>query len=155
MSRAKLKAKLDREAERPVHEAVDPDEPSELEVQRMLEAEDRGELPEPVAEGPAIEPVSPPDGPHALENAPVNSKIVVVLGNEGKTIAFLATPDGVHALPPGDPAHSLPDGARIQKRAEGLFRAEQLSPAVDHEPKDFVTVRDAIVGFVAHFHGPI
>lgn len=94
-----------------------------------------------------------PDVRHALDLAPINSKIVVVK-REGESgmIAVLATPDGAHPLPKGDPAHRLPDGARIRKIAEGSFIAEQLSPAVDHPRLETVTASDAIGRFVDHFH---
>lgn len=54
--------------------------------------------------------------PHALESAPVNSKVVVA----GQRAAVLATPAGVTPLPAGDPAHLLPQTTTIQKLENGF-----------------------------------
>lgn len=89
--------------------------------------------------------------PHALDSAPVNSKIVVVL-LDGKSHAVLAGPDGAKELPKGDPAHRLPEGARIRKIGEREFLAEQMSPAEDHAPITRETTMRAIADFIPHFH---
>lgn len=89
--------------------------------------------------------------PHALDSAPLNSKIVVVL-LDGKSHAVLAGPDGAKELPKGDPAHRLPEGARIRKVAEREFLAEQMSPAEDHAPITRESTQRAIADFIPHFH---
>jgi hypothetical protein len=97
----------------------------------------------------AMEPVAAavPDSLHALDSAPVNSKIVVV-----DTGAIMATPDFEIRLPDGDPAHALPIGARIIKRADGIYQSVQLSPAEDRPLLITATAADAIARFVVHFH---
>lgn len=98
--------------------------------------------PEPtVPEGPAYEP-------HALDLAPVNSKIVVVR-DSGRTFALLATPDGVSELPEGDPAHLLFEGARIQKLGESLFRSQPVS---SETAVDSPTAHEALSTFMRHFY---
>ncbi len=88
---------------------------------------------------------------HLLDIAPVNSKIVVTR-YEGVVTATLATPDNTTALPKGDPASKLPEGAVIRKVAEGKFEAHQLSPAIEHPKLKTTTAGEAISGFVPHFH---
>lgn len=87
--------------------------------------------------------------PHALDDAPNGSKIVRTL--EG---AMLATPHGVTLLPPGDPAHKLPEGARISKfeHADGVrYQSVQLG-AAGYEPVWDDSASTAIEMFVARFH---
>lgn len=133
-------------------EPVSEEELSDREVEQMLEARDRSGDPQgPLAAPP--EPEQPPavlpapTGPHALDLAGISSKIVVT--EEG---AFLATPEGVNKLPKTDAANKLPVGARIQKKAEMLFRSEQLSPAEDHPVQTYESAREAILNFVNDFH---
>ena len=97
----------------------------------------------------AMEPVAAavPDSLHALDAAPVNSKLVKT--DEG---AFLATPDSVTRLPDGDPAHKLPEGAKILKRAADAYWSIQLSPAEDRPVLVTTTAMDAIAQFIPHFH---
>jgi hypothetical protein len=93
-------------------------------------------------------PALPPSPPlHALDLAPVNSKIVATLGG-----AVLATPERVELLPPGDPAHRLPEGAKIQKVAEHVYRASELRSFYGHDAKDYETATAAIQDFLTHFH---
>lgn len=91
--------------------------------------------------------------PHALDAAPVNSKIVVVR-QEGaaKPVAVLAGPDGHRTLDADDPASKLPEGAVIRKIADGKFQALQLSPAIDYPILTTTTATDAIAQFVPYFH---
>lgn len=95
-----------------------------------------------------MEPVAAavPAGLHALDLAPVNSKIVVT--EEG---AMLATPQGVTVLDDADTASRLPDGARIRKTADGYI-ADQIG---DNATPALVTTTadDAIDRFRFHFHG--
>lgn len=146
----KLQKKIDAEAAReiPVVDERAPDQDGAIEVafvEGTLPDEDRREPVE-----AAVEPVAAavPDSLHALDSAPVNSKIVVVEGDG----AILATPDFHTRLPDGDPAHKLPVGARIVKRAEGIYQSIQLSPAEDHPLLVTASARDAIAQFVPHFH---
>jgi hypothetical protein len=103
-----------------------------------------------------LTPVTPPSEPapevHALESAPVNSKLVVVEDGQKHRKAVLATPSGAEFLPEGDPAHALPLGARIHKAADGKYVATQLSPALDFPDATFATASEAIAGFIPHFH---
>lgn len=92
--------------------------------------------------------------PHALDLAPDNSKIVVVL-LDGKSHAVIAGPEGAKELPVGDIAHRLPEGARIQKLPDRQgFRATQLSAVEDHPDRTYATAGAAIAGFLEHFHPP-
>lgn len=135
----------------------EPIEPATLAAMAVLEGDDAIE--EADAMVPALEPetvvVSPPQPAprHALDDAPINSKIVVVKlhGNTGNA-AVLATPDGAHQLPEGDPAHLLPDGARIRKVADDVFIAEQLSPVEDRPRLETASAGEAIARFIDHFH---
>lgn len=97
---------------------------------------------------PGIPPESTTRRAHALDFAPVGSKIVVT--NAG---AVLATPDQSPFLPDGDEAHKLPVGARIAKVAEGKFQSEQLNPSVDHASTIHASAVEAIGAFTAYFHG--
>lgn len=129
--------------------------PSEVEVQQMLEARDRSDAPESPLAAPLSHdlpeqtplPPSNPEGRHALDISPINSKIVVT--DEG---AVLATPISVGKLPKTDPANRLPTGARITKRAEMVFDSWQLSPAEDHPTQTYATAGEAIRNFVNDFH---
>lgn len=96
-------------------------------------------------------PAIPEAGPHLLDSAPVNSKIVVVL-IDSKSHAVLGTPDGAKELPAGDPAHRLPEGARIRKLGEREFLAEQLNASEDHAPITRESAGRAIADFIPHFH---
>lgn len=88
---------------------------------------------------------------HALDNAPVNSKVVVV-SQEDKPMAVISSPVGVHVLPTSDPANRLPVGARIFKKADDRYEAEQLNPAEDHPLLVGTTASEVIAGFIPHFH---
>lgn len=135
-------------------------EPTELEVQQMLEAQDTADA---LAAATPIRPVKIIDtgyqigetpaaaGAHALDLVAVNSK-VVVCESDGEKFAVLATPNGPIRLPKGDPAHRLPVGARIVKTAQGQYTATQLSPTLDRPPLVTETALEAITGFIAHFH---
>jgi hypothetical protein len=96
-------------------------------------------------------PIPEPAGPHALDSAPINAKIVVVL-LDGKSHAVLAGPAGAKELPVGDVAHRLPEGARIRKIGEREFMAEQMNATEDHAPITRESAGRAIADFVAHFH---
>lgn len=117
--------------------------------------------------------------PHALDLAALDSKLVVVLV-DGKPKAVLVTPTtNATPLPVGDPAHKLPEGAKILKTtvaahlkhlaqhdpreriaaastlqawAGDLYVGEQLSAQEWHHPLYTATAAEAIAGFVAHFH---
>lgn len=155
-------AEIEPEAEDVIEEL------SELDVQKLLEAQDRAaaapttpvNAPTPAdvvcpmchgaghvaaSVGASASVVS--SGPHALDEAKNNSKIVVT-----KLGAVMATPDGVKQLPVGDPAHGLPEGARIMKQGPDAYVACQLSAVEDHPEKTFPSAGAAIVGFLAHFH---
>ena len=126
----------------------EPEEMTELEVQHLLEERDRGGKPAPVPVAEYLEAALPPVPPalHALDMAPVNSKIVVV-----ETGAVLARPDAVTLLPKSDPASTLPVGAKILKTPTG-YVSEQLSPTVDHPLLLTASAAEAITMFVGHFH---
>lgn len=135
---------------------------TDLQVQQMLEQQDKigGDLQplSPLLE--AIEVIAPPVdplAPHALDAAPMNSKIVVVKDPEsGANVAMLATPDGAKPLPPGDVAHRLPEGARIAKlphRGDGVrYQGTQLSAVLDFPPLYDTSAAAMISRFVGHFH---
>lgn len=110
--------------------------------------------PPPLAISDELDAVAPPTAPqplHALDTAPPNSKVVVVLLDSTRK-AVLATPDGVEPLSPDDPASKLPEGAVIQKVAEGKFISIQLNPSVDYPPLGTETAGEAIAAFVPYFH---
>lgn len=72
-------------------------------------------------------PAPPPADPlprHALDDAPVNSKIIVLKKPDS---AILATPEKTARLPDGDPAHRLPEGVKIFKRSECLYDVSQIA----------------------------
>lgn len=96
---------------------------------------------------------SPPETPSAIdafEAAPVNTKLVAVF-DDGQTKAVLMSPDGPIPLLLTDPAHRLPDGARIQKTGASEYTATNLL-ATDHPPMVTSSAAEAITGFVRHFH---
>lgn len=134
---------------------VEPVEPVET-TETTIHAVEGDESDEPTA--PTIintpEPIPSPataERRHQLDDAPIHSKIVKTLDG-----AWLARPDdqnGPLLLPKTDIASRLPDGARIQKMAEGKFRGQQLSPAGGPRPDLLaLTAMEAIRGFVPHFH---
>lgn len=131
------------------------EEPSELEVQQMLEARDQSNDPQgplkasatPDLPIPAPSTPTNPEAPHALDVAPIGSKVVVT--DEG---AVLATSFSVGKLPKTDPANKLPPGAKITKRAEQVFDSWQLSPAEDYPLQTYATAAEAIKNFVNDFH---
>lgn len=89
---------------------------------------------------------------HALDSAPINSKIVVVR-EAGVTSIILALPSGEQVLLGGDDiAIQLPVGAKIQKTADGEFLASQLGGNEAHPALVTGTAHEAITGFVPHFH---
>lgn len=88
---------------------------------------------------------------HPLEQAPVNSKIVVT--PDGAWLAATGTSDGrLVKLPKSDPASRLPPGARIQKQGAHRYVATQLNPAEDHPDTVHETALLAITTFNSHFH---
>lgn len=91
--------------------------------------------------------VEPPATVHPLDAAPVNSKIVKTLDG-----AWLATPAGVTLLPKDDPAWFLPNGAKIQKRPDGLLVATQLSASLKKPDLIASSTLGAIKRFNPHFH---
>lgn len=135
-----------------VDDAGDP-EPSLVDVERMLEERDFSGKPDaPLGAAPPIpEPPAAPEIPagelHALDLAPLNSKIVVT--EDG---ALLAGSNGVSLLPKHDPASKLPRGARIQKLGTDRFVAVQLSATVTVADLETTTAAEAIRRFLPHFH---
>ena len=89
---------------------------------------------------------------HALEAAPVNSKIVVVKESDAEKTAWMGTPDGAFPLPRGDVAHKLPIGAVIRKTADDRYEATQLGDQTGAKPLVSTSALAAIDGFLAHFH---
>ena len=89
--------------------------------------------------------------PCALDDAPVNSKIVVVRA-DGRKFPLFMTPDGMVELSADDLSHRLPEGARIQRTGPEQFTAIQLEPAVKHPPLVTTTARVAMTQFNKHFH---
>ena len=94
--------------------------------------------------------MQPAQPPCALEDATRNSKIVVVSEFDVK-VAKMMTPKGFYDMEPDDLAHKLPRGARIRKVAENEFVADQIGGSKGTHT--FPTAREAILGFVPHFHG--
>lgn len=90
---------------------------------------------------------------HALDLEPVNSKVVVIL-DQNKPKALLATPAMLEpkVLPEGDPAHKLPEGARIRKVEEEKYIGEQLNAVEMRPPLVRDTAAAVISEFVKHFH---
>lgn len=88
--------------------------------------------------------------PCALEDATRNSKVVVVNEFDIK-VAKMMTPKGFYDMEPNDLAHKLPRGARIRKVAENEFVADQIGGSGNTHT--FSTAREAMLGFVPHFHG--
>ena len=107
----------------------------------------RETLPEPVVM--VAEEADEP--PCALDGAPPNSKIVVVMIGEVRTPVF-ATPAGVRAIAADDIAHRLPIGAKISVQVDGTFRSTQLDATLDKPDLITTTGREAIERFGAHFH---
>lgn len=101
---------------------------------------------------PKAPPKEPPLPPCALEGAPNNSKIVVVLNN-GKKTPILATPQGVYIPVENDVAWTLTTGAKITKVSEDKYIAIQLDHNRAVEPLEGSSVRDVIQRFHKHFHG--
>lgn len=103
-------------------------------------------------EAEVTETAAPVIPSHALDIAPINSKIVVVR-DEGGRVPILAMPSGEQIILGGDdPAVKLPAGAKIQKTAEGEFLASQLGGSDVTASRVSATAYDAITGFLAHFH---
>lgn len=68
-------------------------------------------------------------GAHPLDEAPINSKIVVVKNEKSNTrYAVLATPESQLPLPEGDVAHRLPVASKIYKVADAKFQAVIPAP---------------------------
>lgn len=113
------------------------------------------------AEVPAMDAAStlavmeppPPKGSCILDDAPVNSKLVVVRTESVQREPVLMTPDGEQTVPADDLAHTLPLGARIQRRGPSMFHAEQLDAAEDRPPLVAASAAEAIAKFNGHFHG--
>lgn len=123
--------------------------PAELDVMaRSVEHADFG-VPDPAIDEVVAALAPPPPMPirHALDDAPINSKIVKL--KEG---AILGGPSGNRLLPSGDPAHGLPVGAKIFKLAEGRYIAEQLDAVEYHPEFETDSASSAIAQFIAHFH---
>lgn len=96
--------------------------------------------------------IIPPLPPCALDGAPINSKVVVVLA-DGKRKPILMGPRGESVLAINDVAWTLPVGAKISKDGESKFTARQLDHNRDMKPLVCPTARDAISQFHHHFHG--
>lgn len=85
---------------------------------------------------------------HALDDAPPNSKVIVVLNREAnqenglpRRLAVMATPDGPVNLGGADPAARLPIGTKIYRTPENHF---QLTL-----PDEYATERPLIGGRAA------
>lgn len=89
--------------------------------------------------------------PCALDESPVNSKVVVVQLADGKA-AVLQTPNGIQVLDPLDIARKLPLGAKISRTGPETFVASML-PDEGVPPKTYPTARLAMTNYVADFHG--
>lgn len=92
---------------------------------------------------------------HTLDHCPIGSKLVST--EQG---VVLARPDGGEGrggetiLPKTDLAGRLPTGALIQKIGEGAFRGVQLDAGREDIPALITaTAHEAVIRFVAHFHG--
>lgn len=100
---------------------------------------------------PTQEVEAPPpvqlESSHALDAAPINSKIVVT--EDG---AVLALPDDFKVLPPSDIASALPRGARIRKDGHRTYVATQLNATVSYPERTYGSASEAIQDFVVHFH---
>lgn len=136
-----------------------------VERAKATQGAELGALATPIAsETPTV-----PTPRHALDDAPVNSKVI----NTGKQ-AWIATPDDptqpedtieamydrgfaprnpTKLLPPGDLAHKLPNGAKITKTGPESYVAVQLDHTIGVAPLTTTTAMDAILQFVPHFHG--
>lgn len=94
----------------------------------------------------------PAERPCALDGAPVNSKIVVVL-KDGKKFPVLMTPAGEKPLAADDVAWTLPADARVRKDGESEYVADQLNHNRPVPSLVCGTARAAIAQFHQHFHG--
>ena len=114
-----------------------------------------------VAELPKIPTLPPIDEmkpvvyvrPCGLEGAPVGSKVVILDSPGGDKIPTMTTPQGEHMLALNDLAFTLPVGAKVRKVVEGRFEAIQLNHQRPTPPLVTLTAREAMEGFVKHFHG--
>lgn len=118
----------------------------------------RRQLPNVEPERPPPAKGEPPAEPsarrgHALDFAPVNTKIVVLLVANNKRQAAMSGPDGHIMLPDGDDAHKLPVGAKITKTGEHTYRSEQLDAVDERTQTVHDTAIEAIAAFTQHFHG--
>lgn len=104
-----------------------------------------------IAEPEVAVPVVVHRQPCGLDDAPVGSKLVVVLDDK-KKCPVLMTPDGPFPLANNDVAYQLPEGAKVCRRGPNLFSAEQLNPAIGHPDLVTATAREAIEQYHAHFH---
>ena len=93
----------------------------------------------------------PPRRPCALDDAPVNSKLVVVRSGTER-LYILGGPDGEQTVAADDLARTLPEGARIQRAGPTTFIGEQMDPADYRKPLIATTAREVVTRFHAHFH---
>jgi len=133
---------------------------SVVEAKPEPKAEPKG-APTVVAELPKIPTLPPIDEmkpvvyvrPCGLEGAPVGSKVVILDSPGGEKIPTMTTPQGEHMLALNDLAFTLPVGAKVRKVVEGRFEAIQLNHQRPTPPLVTLTAREAMEGFVKHFHG--
>lgn len=102
----------------------------------------------PRAAVPGTPPLEPPKRRgHALDFAPLHSKIV----KTDRGAVIVQPPDVPRLLPPGDLAHGLPVGAKIEKTAADAYRSTQLDDQIGAPPTVHTSAIDAITAFEAHF----
>lgn len=89
--------------------------------------------------------------PCGLDQAPKNSKIVVVMA-DGRKAPLLATPAGFVPLAANDWAHALPLGAKVNRVGDTEFVGEQLDDPSGKPLLIAATAQEVIQRFNAHFH---
>jgi len=105
-----------------------------------------------VAANPRGAPITLPAPPCALDDAPINSRIVRLQWPGSPIFSELTTPNGSMALD-DDLSNSLPLGADIQRTGPTTFVAIQRDPVEDHPPLVCETAEACIRAFKRHFHG--
>lgn len=106
-----------------------------------------------VESNPRGAPITLPKPPCALDDAPVNSRVVVLQWPGGKPFVEFVTPNGHQKITDDDYAHSLPLGADVMRAGTNTFVAIQRDAAEDHPPLICTTAEECIARFKFHFHG--
>lgn len=105
-----------------------------------------------MVEPPPVVPI-PPARTCVLDDAPDNSRIVVLQYPGLPSYIEYMTPQGARTVPVGDYARTLPLGADVHRVGSNTYVAIQRDSGTDIPPLICTSAVECIRQFPRHFHG--